>query len=82
MLGYKFYNTIIVDTDRQTTENIIGMLEMGSCKRIGSKIKKLGKKQAPVIIVRLLFSAEDYRNTRRLIQKYYPETCMFDVKMV
>lgn len=80
MLGYKRYNTVIMDgSSKFVNQEIVGMIDMITRKRIGkSKCRPLGKDYPTMMVVKRFTSATKYWETRRAIEKNYPGVCTFD----
>lgn len=83
MLGYKVYETVIMDgSDTRKNAEIIGIIDMVTRRNIGrSKGRKLSKSYPSMVVIRRFTSAEKYRQAKRLIERNYPGLCSFDVDM-
>lgn len=81
MFGYKVYKTVIMDgSSRFVNNEITGMIDMVTKRRIGkSRCRKLDKDHPTIKVVKRFTNSIRYWEARRLIEKYYPAVCNFDV---
>ena len=83
MLGWKMYNTVIMDaSSRKNVENIVGTIDMMTNRRIGkSKARKLDRNRPSIRVVKRFTTANRYREAKLMLEEFYPGMCAFDVPM-
>lgn len=83
MLGYKIYTTVIMEgSSKFVNREITGMIDMGTRRLFGrSKCRQLDRQHPTMKVIKRFTNASRYNETRKLIEKFYPGVCAFDVNV-
>lgn len=83
MLGYKRFNTVIMDgSSNFVNKEIAGIMDMVTGKRIGrTKVKSMDKNHPTMKRFTRFTSVQRYHDARRIIERTYPGLCVFDAKL-
>ena len=83
MFGYKIYTTVIMDgSSKFVNREITGMIDMVTRRLFGrSKCRELDRQHPTMKVIKRFTNATRYRETRKLIEMYYPGVCVFDVNV-
>ena len=83
MFGYKKYVTVIMDgSSKFVNQEIAGMIDMMTNRRIGkSKCRAFDKSHPTMKVIKRYTNPIRYWEAKRLIEQFYPGVCTFDVNM-
>lgn len=81
MFGWRIYNTVIMDgSSKFVNREITGIVDMMTRRLFGRSIcRKFDRQYVTMRVIRRFTNAERYRQTKNMIEEFYPGICAFDV---
>ena len=83
MLGFKVFNTVVMDgSSKFECREIAGIIDMVTNRRFGkSKARSLDKDHPTMKVIKRFTTAERYRQAKLIIEKTYPGNCVYDARL-
>lgn len=81
MFGWRIYKTVIMDgSSKFVNREIVGIMDMMTRRKIGrSRCRRLDRQHPTTMVIRRFTSINRYHDARRMVEKFYPGVCCWDV---